>query len=144
MVLSTHLYCNHCGAANQTQDIICFACQKPLHAGSLISAATGLLAARPLLKQRYCIIRQVGQGGMGAVYQAEDTQLGNRLVAVKEMSQSSLSQQELVTATEAFKREAHLLAGLSHPNLPSIYDHFDHAGRWYLVMSFIEGETLED
>jgi len=138
------VFCSSCGAANQAQDIICFACQKPLHAGSLISAATGLLAAKHLLKQRYCIIRQVGQGGMGAVYQAEDTQLGNRLVAVKEMSQSSLSQQELVTATEAFKREAHLLAGLSHPNLPSIYDHFDHAGRWYLVMSFIEGETLED
>src|SRR5436190_1709603 len=47
-------------------------------------------------------------------------------------------------ANQAFKREAHLLAGLSHPNLPQIYDQFPEGGHWYLVMDFIEGETLED
>src|SRR5260370_6527823 len=49
----------------------------------------------------------------------------------------------MLEASRSFKREAHLLASLQHPNLPSIYDHFSEAGRWYLVMSFIEGETLE-
>jgi len=59
------------------------------------------------------------------------------------MSQSSLNAQELNEAIDAFKREAVLLAGLMHQNLPRIYDHFTEGGRWYLVMDFIEGETLE-
>jgi len=96
-----------------------------------------------MLKQRYRIISQIGKGGFGAVYKALDTQFGNRLVAIKEMSQSGLSPQELIEATDAFKREALLLAGLTHPNLPRIYDQFLDTGRWYLVMDFIEGQTLE-
>src|SRR5689334_13786289 len=59
------------------------------------------------------------------------------------MSQSGLTAQELVGAIEAFKREALLLAGLHHQSLPRIHDHFCEAGRWYLVMDYIEGETLE-
>jgi len=82
-------------------------------------------------------------GGMGAVYKAEDTKLGNRLVAIKEMSQNDLSAREIAFATTAFKQEAHMLAGLHHPNLPSIHDYFNQSGRSYLVMSFVEGETLE-
>ncbi len=97
-----------------------------------------------LLKQRYLIIDKLGQGGMGAVYKAKDTQLGDRLVAIKEMSQQGLSLQEIAEAADGFKREAHMLAGLHHPNLPSIHDYFTEAGHWYLVMSCIEGETLED
>jgi serine/threonine protein kinase len=60
------------------------------------------------------------------------------------MGQSSLSQQEIMEAAENFKSEAHILAALKHPNLPSIYDHFSEGGRWYLIMDFIEGETLEE
>lgn len=77
------------------------------------------------------------------MYKAEDTLFGNALRAFKEMSQSGLSTQELNEAIDAFKREAFLLAGLMHPNLPRIYDHFHDGGRWYLVMDYIEGETLE-
>src|ERR1700731_3590432 len=58
------------------------------------------------------------------------------------MSQNNSQQAQ--EAIENFKREAHLLASLQHPNLPSIYDHFEESGRWYLVMNFIQGETLED
>src|SRR6266702_2749962 len=97
-----------------------------------------------LLRQRYLLISKLGQGGMGAVYKATDTQLGNRLVAVKEMSQHGLSSQEIIAASKAFKQEADMLAGLHHPNLPSIHEHFEEAGHWYLVMEFIEGETLEE
>lgn len=96
-----------------------------------------------MLKQRYRIISQIGKGGFGAVYKAMDTQFGNRLVAIKEMSQSGLNHQELIEAIDAFKREAQLLASLTHPNLPRIYDQFPDAGRWYLVMDFIESQTLE-
>src|SRR5258707_10639994 len=60
------------------------------------------------------------------------------------MSQSHLTPQEIAEAIEAFKREAHMLAGLQHPNIPAIYDYFGEAGHWYLVMDFVEGETLEE
>ncbi len=103
-----------------------------------------MLIYNSLLKQRYRILQQVGKGGFGAVYKAADTQFGNRLVAIKEMSQASLTPQETTEATDAIKREAMLLAGLTHPNLPRIYEQFTDMGRWYLVMDFIEGETLED
>jgi serine/threonine protein kinase len=119
------------------------ACGEPLEAsapgpGNL----TGLLLQDQLLKQRYRILAQIGRGGFAAVYKAEDLHFGSRLVAVKEMSQSGLSQKELAEAIEAFEREAHLLARLQYPNLPRIYDHFSERGRWYFVMDFIEGETL--
>src|SRR5260370_35033532 len=97
-----------------------------------------------MLKQRSRVISKVGRGGFGAVYKATDLQFGNRLVAIKEMSQSGLNQQDLVEATNAFTREALMLASLSHPNLPRIYEQFTEMGRWYLVMDFIEGETLEE
>ncbi len=80
---------------------------------------------------------------MGAVYVAQDTQLGDRMVAVKEMSMSRLAPQQIPQAVEQFKREAHLLAGLQHPNLPVIYEYFGEGDRWYLVMSFIQGGSLQ-
>ncbi|MGH2478648.1 MAG: serine/threonine protein kinase, partial [Ktedonobacteraceae bacterium] len=97
-----------------------------------------------LLKQRYQLLQAVGKGWMGAVYMAQDTLLGNRLVAIKEANQNQLSAQEMQGAVEAFKREAYMLAELQHPNLPGIHDYFEEAGHWYLVMSFIQGETLEN
>lgn len=102
------------------------------------------LAQDQLLKARYRVLGQVGRGGFAAVYKAEDVQYRNRLVAVKEMSQNGVSPEELAEDIEAFQREAHLLAGLQHPHLPRIYDHFESEGRWYLIMDFIEGETLEN
>ncbi len=149
-MLSATLFCDTCGVANRAQAIFCIACGRRLHApqaGSVSrvsNSLTGLLIQHHTLKQRYRIISQVGKGGFGAVYKAADTQFGNRLVAIKEMSQSGLGTQELLEATEAFKREALLLASLTHPNLPRIYEQFSDAGRWYLVMDFIEGQTLEE
>ncbi len=154
MVTAT-LYCDVCGAVNRPQAQFCISCgqslqelvalrQHPKIVPPDMGTLTGHLLPSHLLKQRYRILTQVGQGGMGAVYKAEDTQFGDRLVAVKEMHQNGLRPEEIVEATEAFKREAMLLAGLLHPNLPRTYDHFFDHGRWYLVMDFIEGETLEE
>src|SRR6266700_3284006 len=133
MTLSSQLYCNTCGAANQDQTEHCFACEAPLHAPS----------REPLLKERYRVLVPVGQGGFGAVYKVEDTWSGNRLLAMKEINLSVLTTQEALEATNAFNREVSLLSNLTHPNLPRIYDHFTDREHWYLVMDFIEGETLE-
>lgn len=144
-MLNSPLPCIACGTVNPAQALFCFTCGQPLHASATASnTLTGLLTADHLLKQRYRILTQIGAGGFGAVYKAADTQFGTRLVAIKEMSQRSLTPQEVAEATAAFKREALLLADLRHPNLPRIYDHFTDGGRWYLVMDFIEGQTLEE
>ncbi len=138
------IYCTTCGAGNRAGAGYCFSCGQAIHVGTAPGiAGTGRLASQQTLKQRYKIVTMVGKGGMGAVYKAEDIQFGNRLVALKEMSQSNLDQQEAKNVAEQFKQEAYMLAHLKHPNLPSIYDYFGEHGRWYLVMDFIEGTTLD-
>jgi len=97
-----------------------------------------------ILNRRYCLIQQLGKGGMGVVYKATDMLLGHRFVALKEMDQRNLDPQDFANALAAFKREALILARLSHPNLPRIYDYFEERGNAYLVMDFIDGETLHD
>ena len=141
MVLSP-TYCVSCGTANRADSAFCHHCGNPLARGGPPSGPTGRLASGQVLRQRYRILQIIGQGGMGAVYKAEDIPFGNRLVAVKEMRQTGLDPQEVVEAAEQFKQEALLLAGLKHPSLPSIYDHFSQHGRWNLDMDIIEGETL--
>lgn len=144
----TPIYCDACGTANRGQATFCFSCGQVLHAPNAIKhasyAQTGRLPANYFLKQRYRIVSQIGKGGFGAVYKAVDMQYSARTVAIKEMSQQNLGPQELLNATNAFKHEAMLLASLIHPNLPRIYEQFTDTGRWYLVMDFIEGETLEE
>src|SRR5437667_4099087 len=103
---------------------------------------TGRLAPQSILHQRYLIVGHAGRGGMSAVYQAVDTQSGNRHVAIKEMSQGNLSANELAEATARFQQEANLLASLHHPNLPTIYDGFSEESRSFLVMEYIDGKTL--
>ena len=134
---SLSLFCAICGAANPAQADECFTCRQSL----------AIAPAKPqqrIVRQRYLILEQIGQGGFGAVYKASDSQLGDRLLAIKEMNQNGLNGQDIQSELEQFKREAMLLAGLMHPNLPRIYDSFTEDGRWYLVMDFIEGQTLED
>jgi serine/threonine protein kinase len=81
---------------------------------------------------------------MGTVYRAQDTGLNNRAVAIKELVVNDPDAQDSTEAVEAFKREATLLAGLQHANLPSVFEHFKENERWYMAMTFIQGETLED
>jgi serine/threonine protein kinase len=86
----------------------------------------------------------VGKGGFGAVYKALDERFqGQRVVAIKELSDSQVSPSEKAQALQDFRQEANLLVQLSHPNLPNVSDFFEEGGKAYLVMEFIEGETLE-
>ncbi|HHV76673.1 MAG TPA: serine/threonine protein kinase [Syntrophothermus lipocalidus] len=97
-----------------------------------------------MLEGRYIIVRTLGRGGMGAVYQALDTRLDNIPVAIKEMSTSAVSHGNVQAAIEAFKKEASMLVSLRHPALPRVTDFFGgEKDRWYLVMDYIEGQTLK-
>ena len=100
------------------------------------------LTTGEIIGERYRVITRLGQGGMGAVYQAWDTRL-NRPIALKEMSpQASLDPASLADLRRQFQQEAQVLATLSHPNLVRVTDYFSWGGSEYLVMDFVEGESL--
>src|SRR5262249_45913537 len=141
-----------CGAANQPQARLCWACNHLLDTSAEESSATSATdtvpveppASAALLAGRYRIIGKIGQGGYGAVFKAEDRQRRNAVVAIKSINLSGLSSEAIIEATDTFNREMLLLAVLQHANLPCIHDHFTDREHWYLVMDFIEGETLEE
>src|SRR5436853_6994113 len=86
----------------------------------------------------YKIISQLGAGGMGEVYLAEDTQLGRR-VAIKLLPPETISDEH---ARKRLIREARAAATLDHPNICSIYEVGETDGRSFIAMQYIEGETL--
>jgi len=97
-----------------------------------------------LIGERYRIVTLLGQGGMGAVYRGWDTRL-NRAVAIKEMiPQSGLDVTMLAQLRQQFQQEAQVVATLSHPSLVRVTDYFSWDGNEYLVMDFIEGESLAE
>lgn len=97
--------------------------------------STPLLQPNTVLQSRYRIVRAVGRGGMGAVYQAVDERLGIA-VALKE----TLVHGDRLR--RAFEREARLLAALSHPGLPRVSDYFAEGHGEFLVMAFVAGDDL--
>lgn len=103
------------------------------------------LADGAVLQDRYRIIKLLGEGGMGAVYKALDLNLNGRACAVKEMRPDSHSDAAAISeARQQFRTEAHTLATINHPNLPRVTDYFSKDGNIYLIMDFIEGESLMD
>ena len=96
-----------------------------------------MLNPETILQGRYRIIRQLGQGGMGAVYEAIDERL-DTTVALKE----TLFADERLR--KQFEREARMLARLHHPALPRVSDHFSEGEGQFLVMQYIAGEDLAE
>jgi serine/threonine-protein kinase len=100
------------------------------------------LASEQVVQDRYRIVSLLGQGGMGAVYRAWDTRL-SITVAIKEMiSQPGLDPQTLDQLGEQFRQEAETLARMHHPHLVRVTDFFAEDGNAYLVMDFVDGESL--
>jgi len=96
-----------------------------------------------ILRSRYKVTELVGEGGMGAVYRAEDLLLEGRLCALKEVSPDlGADSQTMEQAREQFYREASILARLDHPNLPKVSDYFSEDEREYLVMDYVPGNDL--
>ncbi len=151
-------FCNECGAALPTQATYCAVCGHLFDASSLSplvqatkapflssqTATVGTLLRGFLLAQRYRILSLIGQGGFAQVYKAKDTAQRNRLVAIKRISLRGLSAREMIEATDTYNREITYLSQLRHESLPRIYEHFTDADHWYIVMAYIQGETLED
>jgi serine/threonine protein kinase len=97
-----------------------------------------------VLKGRYQIESILGEGGMGTVYLAQDL-LTDRLRAIKELYPDPLADEaRLQAARLQFRREAEALSKLRHGNIPRVSDYFDIDENDYLVMDFIEGESLAD
>src|SRR5215831_16783419 len=94
-----------------------------------------LLTAGRILQERYRIVRELGSGGMGAVYEAIDQRLEVK-VAIKETFAAD------VVLRRQFELEARLLAQLHHAALPRVSDYFIEDGRAFLVMQFIFGDDL--
>lgn len=138
--------CPNCGRLNPPDAQFCNGCSYSFGAKAMPAPGqTGLLSPQSLLVGRYRILRRVGQGGMGAVYEAEDLRLPDKRWAIKEMSDAAITDAaERAEALDAFDREAHFLSSLSHANLPRVVDSFAADGKQYLVMEFVDGQTLEE
>lgn len=105
----------------------------------------GQLQSGVTLQDRYLILGILGSGGMSSVYKGRDLHFPNvtKLVAVKEMVNMAADPTMYEMVVRNFEREADLLATLSHPAIPRIYDYFTQDDSSFLVMEFIEGKDLE-
>jgi serine/threonine protein kinase len=109
----------------------------PTAPGTEFSNRSSTLAPEAILQNRYKIVRQLGRGGMGAVYEAIDQRL-DAIVALKETFSVD------ARLRRQFEQEARLLAQLHHPALPRVSDYFTEGDRAFLVMQFISGADLAE
>lgn len=156
--------CPNCGSANRNTARFCGSCGGQLVKTRLMPSSsipqptpapggapasgyglTGLLSTMSVLRNRYRILEKRAQGGMAAVYRAADMHLAGKMWAVKEMSNAVITNPlDRQRAVAAFQQEAQMLASLSHANLPKVTDYFSEHGREYLVMEYIDGQTLDE
>jgi len=140
--------CPRCMAENPDTSRFCGSCAALLDAEAQGSVSVTKTLATPVhglakgttVAGKYRIIEEIGRGGMGVVYKAEDTTLARR-VAIKVLPEIFTDDQERLAR---FEREAKLLASLNHPNIATIFGLEETDGKRFLVMELVEGETLAE
>ena len=121
--------------------VLFFFLRKPMPSKpiSSVSPLTGTGISLPGLPAGYRVLRQIGMGGMGAVYEAEDLSLQRR-VAVKRMRDEIRNDPR---ERERFLTEARTVAKLHHPNIVNIHGIFEHEGEVFLIFEYLDGKTLD-
>jgi len=140
--------CPNCHSENRENSRFCNNCAAPLNPDETLLASLTKTLATPLpviskdalIAGKYKIIDEVGAGGMGVVYKAEDLKL-KRCVALKFLPPHLMDSPEL---KERFLIEAQAAAALSHPNICVIYEVGESEDRPYIAMEYVEGETLRN
>jgi serine/threonine protein kinase len=109
------------------------------------AAGGGLHQPGEVLQERYMILGSLGVGGFSSVYRARDLRFPSvtRLCAVKEMVIGTADPELRQITIKSFEREASMLAMLSHPAIPDIFDYFTEGNRSYLVLEFVPGQNLQ-
>jgi hypothetical protein len=108
------------------------------------SRGSRLLNPGEIIKEKYEVLKTIGGGAYGTVYLVRDIVDHARQWALKEVVESDLPPQERDDARALFSRETEILKSLSHPGLPEVADAFSIEERHYLVMEYVEGETLDE
>src|SRR5512137_586932 len=142
------MQCPQCHSENHDGSRFCSSCAAPLGQGGppavtltkTLEASAAVIAKDTLIAGKYRIVEEIGQGGMGIVYKAEDIKL-KRFLALKFLPPHLMHSAEL---TERFLVEAQAAAALNHPNICTIHEVGESDERPYLAMEFVEGETLRD
>lgn len=140
--------CPRCHSENNDTSRFCGSCAAPLRTADAdvptltktLEAPVQILRPGSVVAGKYKIIDEVGHGGMGIVYKAEDIKL-KRMVALKFLPPHLVNAPDL---KERFLIEAQAAAALSHPNICVIYEVGESADHPYIAMEFVEGETLKD
>jgi TolB-like protein/predicted Ser/Thr protein kinase len=140
--------CPNCHAENKENSRFCSNCAAPLGQGGPEGASLTLTLETPLhvlkegslIASKYRILEEIGHGGMGVVYKAEDIKL-KRCVALKFLPPHLMDSPEI---KERFLTEAQAAAALSHPNICDIHEVGESEERPYIAMEYVEGETLRD
>jgi serine/threonine-protein kinase len=137
--------CPKCHFENPDDTIYCGKCATPLKSAEEISITKTLITPKERLKKgstiagKYQILEELGRGGMGVVYKAEDTKL-KRTIALKFLPPELT---HILEVKERFMREAQAVAALDHPNICTVYEFDEAEEKTYISMAYIEGQSLK-
>jgi serine/threonine-protein kinase len=138
--------CPKCQHENPDDTIYCGKCATPLKSPEEIAVTKTLLTPKESLKkgnivaERYAIIEELGRGGMGVVYKAEDTKL-KRKVALKFLPPELT---HIPDVKDRFMREAQAAAALDHPNICTVYEFDEAEEKTFISMAYVEGQSLRE